>query len=89
MSRCGQSGYAQLAKPGLPKEEGADRGDRERFGEDNVVDGWDIGDLKGISIASANASDGKRRREVGDGDGDGDAEREPSLLLSSEPISSA
>ena len=40
-------------------------------------------------MAPAKASDGKRRREVGDGDGDGDAEREPSLLLSSEPISSA
>ena len=89
LSRCGQSGYAQLANPGLPKEEGGVRGDRERFGEDTVVDGWDIGDLKGISIASTKASEGKRRREFGDGDGDGDADREPSLLLSSEPISSA
>ena len=39
MSRCGQSGYAQLANPGLPKEEGGVKGDSERFGEDNVVDG--------------------------------------------------
>lgn len=85
LSRWGQSGYAQLANAGLPKEEGGVMGDRERFGEDDVVDGCDIGDLKGMLMASAKASEGKRRRVFGDGE----AEREPSLLLSSELISSA
>lgn len=50
-----------------------------------MVDGCDIGDLKGMLMASAKASEGKRRREFGDGE----AEREPSLQLSSELISSA
>ncbi len=60
-------------------------GERDKLGEDDVVDGCDIGDLKGILMASAKASEGKRRRASGDGD----AESEPSLLQSSEPISSA
>lgn len=85
MSRCGQSGYAQLANAGLLKEDGGVIGEREKLGEDDVVDGCDIGDLKGILMASAKASEGKRRRESGEGE----AESEPSLLLSSEPISSA
>lgn len=84
LSRCGQSGYAQLANDGVPKEEGGVLGDRERVEEDDVVDGCDIGDLKGMLMASAKAREGKRRRELGDGE----AESEPSLLLSSEPISS-
>ena len=84
LSRWGQSGYAQLANAGLPKEDGGVAGERERLGDD-VVDGGDIGDLKGILMASAKASEGKRRREFGDGEG----ESELSLLLSSEPISSA
>ena len=85
MSRCGQSGYAQLANAGLPNDEGGVRGDRERSGEDDVVDGCDMGDLNGILMASAKASEGKRRREFGDGEG----ESECSLLLSSEPMSSS
>lgn len=85
LSRWGQSGYAQLANAGLPKEDGGVAGERERLEEDDVVDGGDIGDLKGILMASAKASEGKRRREFGDGEG----ESELSLLLSSEPISSA
>lgn len=85
MSRCGQSGYAQLANAGLLNEEGGVMGDTERSGGVDVVDGCDIGDLKGILMASAKASEGKRRREFGDGE----AESERSLLLSSEPISSA
>lgn len=85
MSRCGQSGYAQLAKDGLVKEDGGVMGDKENAGEDDVVDGCDNGDLKGISMASAKASEGKRRREFGDGE----AESERSLPLSSDPISSA
>ena len=84
MSRCGQSGYAQLAKDELLNDEGGVAGDRDKAGEVEVVDGWDIGDLKGILMASANASEGRRRRELGDGE----AERERSLLLSSEPMSS-
>lgn len=85
MSRCGQSGYAQLADDGLLYEEGGVMGDRENSGEDDVVDGCDIGDLKGMLMASAKASEGIRLRELGDGE----AESERSLLLSSEPISSA
>lgn len=85
MSPCGQSGYAQLPKAGLLKEDGGVMGDGENSGEDDVVDGCDIGDLKGILMASAKASEGKRCREFGDGE----AESERSLLLSSEPISSA
>ena len=85
MSRCGQSGYAQLANEGLLKEEGGVKGDREKSEEDDVVDGCDIGDLKGILMASAKASEGNRLRELGEGE----AERERSLLLSSELISSS
>ena len=85
MSRCGQSGYAQLANDGVLNEEGGVMGDEEKSGEDDVVDGCDIGDLNGILMASAKASEGKRRREFGDGE----AESERSLLLSSETISLA
>ena len=86
MLRCGQSGYAQLANDGLLNEDGGVTGDEEKSGEgDDVVDGWDIGDLRERLMASAKASEGKRRREFGDGEGDS----EQSLLLSSEPISSA
>ena len=84
MSRCGQSGYAQLANAGPLKEDGGVMGDRDKLGEDDVVDGCDIGDLKGILMASAKASEGKRREF-----GEGEAESVPSLPLSSEPISSA
>lgn len=83
-SRCGQSGHAQLANDELLNEEGGVMGDRERLEEDDVVDGCDIGDLKGILMASAKASEGNRFRELGDGE----AESERSLLLSSEPIAS-
>ena len=85
MSRCGQSGYAQLANAGLLKEDGGVMGDKDKSGEIDVVDGCDSGDLKGMLMASAKASDGKRRREFGDGE----AESDLSLLLSSEAISSA
>ena len=85
MSRCGQSGYAQLANEGLLKEEGGVMGDREKSEEEDVVDGGDIGDLNGMLMASANASEGNRLRELGEGE----AESERSLLLSSEPISSS
>lgn len=85
MSRCGQLGYAQLANAGLLKEDGGVMGDREKSEEDDVADGWDIGDLKGILMASAKASEGKRRREFGDGE----VESERSLLLSSETMSSS
>ena len=50
-----------------------------------MVDGCDGGDLKGISMASAKASEGKRRRDFGDDE----LESELSLLLSSEAMSSA
>ena len=84
MSRCGQSGYAQLANDELLNEEGGVKGERERLEDDDVVDGCDIGDLKGILMASAKAREGNRLRELGDGE----AESERSLLLSSEPIAS-
>ena len=84
MSRCGQSGYAQLANEGPLKEEGGVMGDKEKSEEDDVVDGCDIGDLNGMLMASANASEGNRLREWGEGE----AESERPLLLSSEPISS-
>lgn len=60
-------------------------GDREKSQEHNVVDGGDISDLKGMLMASANASEGRHRRDIGDGE----TESERSLLLSSEPISSS
>ena len=84
MSRCGQLGYAQLANE-LLKEDGGVMGDRERLEEEDVVDGCDFGDLNGMLMASAKASEGNRLRELGDGE----AESERSLLLSSEIISSA
>ena len=61
-------------------------GERERLDEEDVVDGCDMGDLKGMLMASGKASEGRRRREFGEGEGE--AERDLSLLLSSEPISS-
>ena len=88
MSRCGQSGYAQLANVGLLNEEGGVSGDREKSEEDDVVDGCDNGDLNGMLIAPAKASEGKRSRESGDGEGE--IERSlPLSPLSSEPISSS
>ena len=60
-------------------------GDRDKAEEDDVVDGCEGGDLKGISMASAKASEGKRRRDFGEGELEG----ELSLLLSSDAISSA
>ena len=86
MLRCGQLGYAQLANDGLLNEHGGVTGDEEKSGEDDVVDGWDIGDLKEELMASAKAREGSRRLEFGEGDGEGDSEQ--SLLLSSETISS-
>ena len=82
--RWGQLGYAQLANDGLLNEHGGVTGDEEKSGEDDVVEGWDIGDLKEELMASAKASEGIRRLEFGEGEGDS----EQSLLLSSEPISS-
>lgn len=85
ISRCGQSGYAQLANEGPLREEGGVMGDKEKSEEDDVVDGCDIGDLNGILMASANASEGNGLRELGEGE----ADSERSLLLSSDPISSS
>ena len=61
-------------------------GDKDKVEEDDVVDGCDSGDLKGISMASAKAREGKRRRRDF---GEGELEGELSLLLSSEAMSSA
>ena len=84
LSRCGQSGYAQLVYAGLLYEDGGVAGDKERLGEHDVINGCDIGDLKGTLMASGKAREGRRRREFGDGE----AESDLSLLLSSELISS-
>lgn len=71
MWRFGQSGYAQLAKDELESDsEGAagarqileeavdvdDTGERVKL--DDVVEGGDSGDLYGMDIASAKASEG-------------------------------
>lgn len=62
----------------LLRDDGGVSGEMENSEE--VVDGRDNRDLKGILIASRKASDGYCLWESGDGSGEG--EREPSLLLS-------
>ena len=71
ISDLGQDGYAQLAYAVLLMGDIEPDGDGiEKSDSDMVVDGGDGGDLRGIVIAPAKASDGKGMCERSDSGGD-------------------